>query len=195
MLCKSELSTWSTTCVLRMYVYSLYRVIKHRKQETDVQNKDAFIVLLFFVGGGGELRNSEISLTWNWWKGAYLQHPNKNSKLCSVPASLTWKIKYFFRSVTEKKVLRPNDFHYQSDGRYMDTVSLRAVLVQSYSSSRWTSWRDCKSSLFRFVKWTVIQWKAPFKRTIYQHLFNAKCIQRYVYIFKKKKTLIFVEND
>ena len=56
----SEPSTRSTTCVLRMHVYSLHIVIKHRKQENDVQNKNAFIV---FGGGGRELRNSEITLT------------------------------------------------------------------------------------------------------------------------------------
>jgi len=46
-----------------MHVYSLHIVNKHRKKETDVQNKNVFIVFFFLVGEGGELRNSEISLT------------------------------------------------------------------------------------------------------------------------------------
>lgn len=51
-------------------------------------------------------------------------------------ASLMRKRKYFFQSATETKMLRLNNFHYQSDGRFMDNVSLSAIFVQSYSSSR-----------------------------------------------------------
>jgi len=79
----------------------------------------------------------------------YLQHPNTKFKTVFSACFFNVKERIFLSVCNRNKMLRPNDFHYHSDGRCMDTVSLRAVLVPSYSSSRWTGWRDCKSSLFR----------------------------------------------
>jgi len=79
----------------------------------------------------------------------YLQHPNTKFKTVFNACFFNVKERIFLSVCNRNKMLRPNDFQYHSDGRCMDTVSLRAVLVQSYSSSRWTGWRDCKSSLFR----------------------------------------------